>query len=121
MTPDRVGGALGGVGSQGRHAVELAADALHRALAQAARSPVQLAGPGAGDRVLVAMSGGVDSSVAALLERERGAEVIAVTVKLWADRRTDASKSCCSPLAVLGARGLAHSLGTPHLTLDLED
>ena len=58
---------------------QLAADALHRraapraaALATAARSP----GPSR-SRVLVAMSGGVDSAVAALLERERGAEVVA--------------------------------------------
>ena len=43
-----------------------------------------------------------------------------MTLKLWADQRTDAAKSCCSPLAVLGARELAHQLGIPHLTLDLE-
>jgi tRNA-specific 2-thiouridylase len=73
------------------------------------------------DRVAVAMSGGVDSAVAALLERERGAEVIAITVKLWADPETDGTKACCSPEAVLGARGLAHSLGIPHFTLDLEE
>ena len=113
---------LGGAGAQGRHAVELAADALARALATAAGSDTALVSPpDSGERVLVALSGGVDSAVAALRERERGAEVVAVTVKLWADQRTDASKSCCSPLAVLGARGLAHSLGIPHLTLDLED
>ncbi len=70
--------------------------------------------------MLVALSGGVDSAVAALLERERGANVVAVTLKLWSDQRTDAEKSCCSPLAVLGARRVAHSLGIPHLTLDLE-
>ncbi|HEX2127694.1 MAG TPA: tRNA 2-thiouridine(34) synthase MnmA [Solirubrobacterales bacterium] len=121
ISPDDVVELLGGVGSQGRHATELAADALHRALAQAAGSGQELAASGEGERVLVAMSGGVDSAVAALLERERGAEVVAVTLKLWADQRTDAAKSCCSPLAVLGARGLAHSLGIPHLTLDLED
>ena len=68
----------------------------------------------------VAMSGGVDSAVAALLEREAGNEVVAVTLKLWADQRTDGEKSCCSPQAVLGARALAHSLGIPHLTMDLE-
>jgi len=72
-------------------------------------------------RVAVAMSGGVDSAVAALLERERGAEVVGVTVKLWADPETDGTKACCSPEAVLGARGLAHSLGIPHFTLDLEE
>jgi tRNA-uridine 2-sulfurtransferase len=114
--------ALGGLSAQGRHAAELAADALHRALAGAAASGRTLAQLSAsGERVLVAMSGGVDSAVAALLERERGAEVVAVTLKLWADRHTDAAKSCCSPLAVLGARDLAHSLGIAHLTLDLEE
>jgi tRNA-specific 2-thiouridylase len=66
------------------------------------------------------MSGGVDSAVAALLAREEGAEVVAVTVKLWADPETDGAKACCSPEAVLGARGLAHQLGLPHFTLDLE-
>ncbi len=73
------------------------------------------------ERVAVAMSGGVDSAVAALLERERGADVVAVTVKLWADPETDGAKACCSPEAVLGARALAHSLGIPHFTLDLEE
>ncbi|HEX4305805.1 MAG TPA: tRNA 2-thiouridine(34) synthase MnmA, partial [Solirubrobacterales bacterium] len=72
------------------------------------------------ERVAVAVSGGVDSAVAALLERERGAEVVAITVKLWADPETDGTKACCSPEAVLGARAVAHSLDLPHFTLDLE-
>src|SRR6478609_3011010 len=67
------------------------------------------------------MSGGVDSAVAALLEQERGAEVVGVTLKLWADPQTDGAKACCSPEAVLGARAVAHSIGIPHLTLDLEE
>jgi tRNA-specific 2-thiouridylase len=112
--------ALGGLIPAKRHAAQLAADALHRALAAAASSELDLAPPGP-DRVLVAMSGGVDSAVAALLERRRGAEVVAVTLKLWADPHTDGAKACCSPEAVVGARVLAHSLGIPHLTLDLEE
>ncbi len=111
---------LGGLTPAKRHAAQLAADALHRALALAAASAERLAEPDP-KRVLVAMSGGVDSAVAALLERERGAEVIGVTLKLWADPQTDGAKACCSPEAVLGARSLAHSLGMPHLTLDLEE
>ena len=80
-----------------------------------------LAGPPrSGERVLVALSGGVDSAVAALLERERGGEVVAVTLKLWSDQRTDGGRSCCSPQAVVSARALAHRLSLPHLTLDLE-
>jgi tRNA-specific 2-thiouridylase len=114
--------ALGGLVPAKLHAAQLAADALHRALAAAAASGADLAlPPPAGERVLVAMSGGVDSAVAALLERERGADVAAVTVKLWADPRTDGAKACCSPEAVVGARRLAHSLGLPHFTLDLEE
>jgi len=116
---DEVDAAIGGLTPAKRHAAQLAADALHRALARAAASDLTLAEPHP-DRVLIAMSGGVDSAVAALLERERGAEVVGVTLKLWADPDTDGAKACCSPEAVLGARALAHSLGIPHLTLDLE-
>jgi tRNA-specific 2-thiouridylase len=117
---DEVDEALGGLTPAKRHAAQLAADALHRALAQAAASAEILAEP-SDERVLVAMSGGVDSAVAALLERERGAEVVGVTLKLWADPQTDGAKACCSPEAVLGARAVAHSLGIPHFTLDLEE
>jgi tRNA-specific 2-thiouridylase len=126
---DEVAAALGGLIPSKRHAAQLASDALHRALANAAASSQRLASAPsagsppdapAGERVAVAMSGGVDSAVAALLERERGADVVGVTVKLWADPETDGAKACCSPEAVLGARALAHSLGIPHFTLDLE-
>ena len=110
---------LGGLEPAKRHAAQLATDALHRALSAAAASQLPLS-HGGSNRVAVAVSGGVDSAVAALLERERGAEVVAITVKLWADPETDGTKACCSPEAVLGARGLAHSLDIPHFTLDLE-
>jgi tRNA-specific 2-thiouridylase len=115
---------LGGLQPAKRHAAQLATDALHRALSAAAASKLPLdpsTAPGVGpERVAVAVSGGVDSAVAALLERERGADVIAITVKLWADPETDGTKACCSPEAVLGARAVAHSLDVPHFTLDLE-
>jgi len=117
---DEVDAAIGGLTPAKRHAAQLAADALHRALAQAAASDRTLAAPNR-ERVLVAMSGGVDSAVAALLERERGMDVVGVTLKLWADSETDGAKACCSPEAVLGARAVAHSLDVPHLTLDLEE
>jgi tRNA-uridine 2-sulfurtransferase len=120
--PDQVEAELGGLAATHRHAGVLAADALHRALSALAGSGRRIAGPPSdGERVLVALSGGVDSAVAALREREAGREVVAVTLKLWADQRTDGERSCCSPEAVLGARRVAHALGIPHLTLDLEE
>ena len=132
---DTVDAAIGGLTPAKRHAAQLATDALHRALQGVASSSLNLNAdlgrlattPGTGGqssqpqrRVAVAMSGGVDSAVAALLAREEGAEVVGITVKLWADPETDGTKACCSPEAVLGARALAHQLGMPHFTLDLE-
>ncbi len=118
---------LGGLVPAKRHAVQLATDALHRALSAAASSGRALAAVAAEEggqrpprRLAVALSGGVDSAVAALLAREQGDDVIGITVKLWADPETDGTKACCSPEAVLGARAVAHSLGIPHFTLDLE-
>ncbi len=119
--PDQIEEVLGGLAPTHRHAAVLAADALHRALSVLTGSGNRLAArPAEGERVLVALSGGVDSAVAALRERRGGRDVVAVTLKLWADQHTDGEQSCCSPEAVLGARRVAHSLGIPHLTLDLE-
>jgi tRNA-specific 2-thiouridylase len=108
---------LGGLSAAKRHAAELAADALHRALGAAARqrsprAPLQ-------GRTLVAMSGGVDSAVAALLVAQDGAEAVAVTLELWSDSENDGDLSCCSAQAVRGARDLAHGMGMPHLSIDL--
>jgi tRNA-uridine 2-sulfurtransferase len=116
---DTVDEAIGGLTPAKRHSAQLATDALHRALQGVASSSLHLAD--GGNRVAVAMSGGVDSAVAALLAREEGAEVVGITVKLWTDPETDGAKACCSPEAVLGARALAHQLGIPHFTLDLEE
>jgi tRNA-specific 2-thiouridylase len=115
--PGEIAQELGGLSVAKRHAAELAADALHRALGAAARGVSALA-PAPG-RVLVAMSGGVDSAVAALLVRGAGAEAVAVTLELWSDAENDGDLSCCSAQAVRGARELAHGLGIPHLSVDL--
>jgi tRNA-uridine 2-sulfurtransferase len=109
---------LGGL-SQGKlHAAELAADALHVALgaavAGAASAPARVS-----SRTLVAMSGGVDSAVAALLVQRSGREAVAVTLELWRDPANDAEASCCSAHAVRLARSVAHRMGLPHFTLDL--
>jgi tRNA-specific 2-thiouridylase len=111
----QIAGELGGLSRAKLHAAELAADALHRALGHAARAARLPAGAG---RRLVAMSGGVDSAVAAVLT---GSRAVAVTLELWADPANDGERSCCSAAAVRAARETAHSLGLPHLSIDLRE
>jgi tRNA-specific 2-thiouridylase len=118
VTADDVADALGGLIPSKRHAAELVADALHRALGAAAKDGAAQLEPSE-QRTLVAMSGGVDSAVAAKLALDAGHEVVAVTLELWADPAGDGTLSCCSPQAVTGARALAHRMGVPHVTLDL--
>jgi tRNA-specific 2-thiouridylase len=137
---------LGGLSPAKHHAAELAADALHRALGWAAREKAHLAP--APSRTLVAMSGGVDSAVAALLVCEGhdgvaagdpelategeeapavvgapspGVEAVAVTLELWADPENDGERSCCSAQAVRAARDIAHGMGLAHFSIDLRE
>ena len=73
-------------------------------------------------RVLLGMSGGVDSSVAGYLLREQGYDVIGVTMKVWPqDCVSRAADKCCGPQAVADARNVAHSLGIPHYVVDEAD
>src|SRR5438876_1460140 len=75
-----------------------------------------------GQRVLLGMSGGVDSSVAGYLLREQGFEVVGVTMKVWPqDCISRAEDKCCGPQAVADARGVAHALGIPHYVVDEAD
>jgi tRNA-uridine 2-sulfurtransferase len=121
LGPHDVADHLGGLSAGKLHAAELATDALHRALTNLWAGGGDRLLTASPNRVLVGMSGGVDSAAAALLEREAGREVVAVTLKLWADPVTDGTKACCSPAAVVSARALAQSMGSPHLTLDMEE
>jgi tRNA-specific 2-thiouridylase len=73
-------------------------------------------------RVLLGMSGGVDSSVAGYLLREQGYDVVGVTMKVWPqDCISRAEDKCCGPQAIADARSVAHSLGIPHYVVDEAD
>ena len=75
-------------------------------------------------RIVVGMSGGVDSSVAAALLVERGFEVIGVTMRVWPWTESDDPArrfgSCCGSEAVDDARRVARELGIPYYVLNME-
>ena len=72
-------------------------------------------------RVLVAMSGGVDSSVAAALLAGQGYEVVGVTMKLFCYGDDVPDRPCCSLDSIADARRVCERLGVPHYVLNLED
>ncbi|ADQ41215.1 tRNA (5-methylaminomethyl-2-thiouridylate)-methyltransferase [Caldicellulosiruptor acetigenus I77R1B] len=75
-------------------------------------------------KVLVAMSGGVDSSVAAAILKEEGYEVYGATMQIWQTETEDElirEKSCCSLTAVDDARRVAHILDIPYYVFNMKD
>ncbi len=76
------------------------------------------------ERVLMAMSGGLDSSVAAMMLHRRGYELVGVTMKTWdySDGGGSGKETgCCSLDSINDARHMAVSMGFPHYVLDLRE
>lgn len=71
-------------------------------------------------RVLLGMSGGVDSSVSALLLKQEGYEVIGATMRLWEDGE-NLEGSCCSFSAIQDAKKICDKIGIPHYALDCRE
>src|SRR4026208_2248107 len=70
-------------------------------------------------RVVVGMSGGVDSSATAALLLDQGYDVVGITLKLWPqDCVNRAEDKCCGPQAVTDARAVCHKLGIPYYLID---
>ena len=75
-------------------------------------------------KVLMAMSGGIDSTMASLLLHEQGYEVIGLTMKTWDYENSGGSKKetgCCSLDSINDARQLAVDCGFPHTILDIRE
>ncbi|MEW6161723.1 MAG: tRNA 2-thiouridine(34) synthase MnmA [Nitrospirota bacterium] len=72
-------------------------------------------------KVLVGMSGGVDSSVAAYLLKEKGYEVEGLSLILWEERSRTDFKTCCSLQAIKEASRTARHIGVPHNMMDVRD
>jgi tRNA-specific 2-thiouridylase len=72
-------------------------------------------------RVAVAMSGGVDSSVAAALLVEQGYDVIGMMLRLWSEPGTGSINRCCSPDAMAQAKRVAAQLDIPFYAIDAQD
>ncbi len=77
--------------------------------------------PPTDSRVVVAMSGGVDSSVTAAILKKIGYEVIGVTMKLHQSKKKANSKTCCSGVDIADARNVCKKLGIRHYIIDLEE
>jgi tRNA-uridine 2-sulfurtransferase len=69
-------------------------------------------------RVVVAMSGGVDSSVAAAILHEQGYEVIGMMLRLWSEPGTESQNRCCTPDSMALARRVAARLDIPFYVID---
>lgn len=72
-------------------------------------------------KVVVAMSGGVDSSVAAVMLKKEGYDVTGITMNLYSQTSAKSAKSCCAGKDIADAKKISEQYDFPHITLDYQD
>ena len=72
-------------------------------------------------KIIVAMSGGVDSSVAAVMLKKEGYDVTGVTLRLYNQSNASKSKSCCAGIDIDDAKKVANQYNFPHYVFDYQD
>ena len=75
---------------------------------------------GTKNATVVAMSGGVDSSVAAAMMSQEYNNVIGITLKLYDEKKVTKSKTCCAGSDIIDAKRIASKISIPHYVLDYE-
>jgi tRNA-specific 2-thiouridylase len=105
---------------EGGHGAQIAGE--QQPLISNLQSPIE--NPKSKIRVVVAMSGGVDSSVAAALLVQQGYDVVGIMLRLWAEPTSgegpQRTNRCCAPEAVADARAIAQQLGIPFYDIHAE-
>src|ERR1700733_880863 len=93
-----------------------------RTLGRMGLNTLDIEGPPSATRVVVAMSGGVDSSVTAALLADAGYDVVGITLQLYDHgAATHRKGACCAGRDIHDARAVAERIGIPHYVLDYED
>ena len=72
------------------------------------------------NKVLIGMSGGVDSSVGAILLKDEGYDVYGVTMKLWESNDECVDSGCCSYSSSMDAKRVCNKINIPHYTIDFK-
>jgi len=122
ITEDKIEKKLGKFPAEKKQALHIVVNALQKLITDyVSRPDIKNIHKISNNKVAIAMSGGVDSSMAAKLLLEEGWDIFGITMKLLPDEFNweNASKTCCSPMDIETARNISMHLNIPHIVVNL--